>query len=174
LRPQLSAVRPTRRAIGVITACAATMQADIMAVASSVNSAASFCPTSGSSAAIGKMDQHHTQAEDDHRPEFEQDAIAGRIGHGLRRILLSVEVSRPVVIDRFGGNGKHCDACEHGENWHEKEHGAPQEGIANPGRHHGDGDIACVVKGRVPSMRLANWLRADPRTPPRPQDRRRR
>jgi hypothetical protein len=34
LRPQLSAVRPTRRAIGNITACAATMQAYIMAVAS--------------------------------------------------------------------------------------------------------------------------------------------
>ena len=34
LRPQLSAVRPTSRAIGSITNCAATMQADIMAVAS--------------------------------------------------------------------------------------------------------------------------------------------
>ncbi len=42
LRPQLSAVRPTRRAIGSITTCAATMQADIIAVASFGYAAASF------------------------------------------------------------------------------------------------------------------------------------
>jgi hypothetical protein len=55
-RPQLSAVRPTRRAIGSITACAATMHADIMAVASFGYAAASFCPTSGSSYALAKWD----------------------------------------------------------------------------------------------------------------------
>ena len=52
--PKLSAVRPTRSAIGSITACAATMQADIMAVASFGYAAASFCPTSGSNGALAK------------------------------------------------------------------------------------------------------------------------
>jgi hypothetical protein len=44
---------------------------------------------------IGKVEQHHAQAEDDQRPGFEQDA--GGTGRGRRRIVLSVEVSRPVV-----------------------------------------------------------------------------
>jgi hypothetical protein len=87
------------------------------------------------------------QAEDDQRSGFEQDAVAGRTGRGLRRILLSIEVSRPVVIDRLGGNGQHRDAGKHGEDRHEKEHGALRECIANTARHHGDGDIARMVKG---------------------------
>jgi hypothetical protein len=54
LRPQLSALRPTRIAIGSITPWAATTQNDIMAVASLGNSSASFWPTSGRSGALAK------------------------------------------------------------------------------------------------------------------------
>ncbi len=41
-------------------------------------------------------------------------------------------------------------AGKHGEDRHEKEDGALRERIADPGRHHGDGDIARMVEGRVP------------------------
>jgi hypothetical protein len=54
LRPQLSALRPTRRAIGSMMICAAMMQDDIIAVAHSPCASASFCPTSGNSGAFAK------------------------------------------------------------------------------------------------------------------------
>src|SRR4029077_5193231 len=73
LRPQLSAVRPTRRAIGSITACAATMQADIMAVASLGYAAASFCPTSGSSAALARWNSMT------HRPKMTSGRVLNRM-----------------------------------------------------------------------------------------------
>jgi hypothetical protein len=100
---------------------------------------------------IGKMEQHDAKAEDDQRPGFEHDPVAGRPGCGLRHVLLSVEVSRPVVINRLGRNGEHRDAGNHREDRHEKQYGALRERIANPARHHGNGDIARMVKGRVPS-----------------------
>src|ERR1019366_6520357 len=102
LRPQLSAVRPTSRANGNSTSCAATMQVDIMAVASSGYAAASFCPTSGSSGGIGKMEQHGAQPEDDQRSGLEQDTVASDPGGAHRRARLGLQVSRPVVIDGLG------------------------------------------------------------------------
>jgi hypothetical protein len=63
--------------------------------------------------------------------------------------LLAVEVSRPIVTDRLGRNGQHCDAGRHGENGQENEHGVLRECAANTARYHGDGDIARVVKGSI-------------------------
>lgn len=52
LWPQRSAFAPTSIANGTITNCAATMQADIRLVPMFLSWSASFCPTSGSMAAL--------------------------------------------------------------------------------------------------------------------------
>ena len=54
LRPQMSALRPTRMATGTITIWAAMMQTDISVVPRSRLTSASFCPTSGNIAAFAK------------------------------------------------------------------------------------------------------------------------
>ena len=99
---------------------------------------------------IGEMKQHDAQAEDDQRPGLEQDAVAGGTGAAAAASCSRVEVSRPVVVDRLGRNGQHRDRRQHGEDRHEKEDGTLREGIADRARHHGDGDIAGMVEGRVP------------------------
>jgi hypothetical protein len=73
LRPHLSAVHPTSSAIGSITGCAATMHADIMAVASFGCAAASFCPTSGSNAALARWNNMT------HRPKMTSGRDLNRI-----------------------------------------------------------------------------------------------
>ena len=73
LRPQLSAVRPTKSAMGNMTICAAMMQADIIAVASFGNAAASFCPTSGKSGALAKWNNMT------HRPKITSGRVSNRM-----------------------------------------------------------------------------------------------
>jgi len=54
LRPQVSAVWPTKNAIGSMMIWAAMIQDDIMAVPHAGCASASFWPTSGSSGAFAK------------------------------------------------------------------------------------------------------------------------
>jgi len=86
-RPQLSAVRPTMSAIGSMTIWAATMQADIMAVASFGWAMASFWPTSGSSAALAKW---NSIAQAPIRPLA--TATSQKTGRWLIQAPLSVQV----------------------------------------------------------------------------------
>jgi hypothetical protein len=51
------------------------MHADIMAVASSGNAAASFCPTSGSNAALCEEARQPQIGDDDHHAEQQRDGI---------------------------------------------------------------------------------------------------
>ena len=67
-----------------------------------------------------------------------------------RRVRVGLQVSRPVVIDGGGRDGKHREAREHGEDRHKKEDGALRKNIADRAGRHGDRDVACMVKGRVP------------------------
>src|SRR5271166_118657 len=99
LRPQVSAVRPTSRAIGTIASWAATMQADIIAVASS--------------------GQHDAQTEDDQRAGLEQDAVAGGTGGSPSRVWFLIQVSRPIVVDGGGWDREHRKGCEHSEDRYE-------------------------------------------------------
>jgi hypothetical protein len=97
------------------------------------------------------MEQHDAQTEDDQRPRLEQNAVAGDPSGAFGRPGLHLQVSRPVVIDGLGGNGQHRDHRQHGENRNQQEHGALRECVADGARHHGDGDIAGMIEGCVPS-----------------------
>src|SRR3981189_3357981 len=96
-RPQWSACAPTSRAIGTMTICAATMQADIRLVPKFLSCNASFWPTSGSMAALAK---------------WNRTAQAAKISNGRQ------------VISTFSRHGKDADeacnrhCCQHKENHH--------------------------------------------------------
>src|SRR5512133_3729768 len=96
LRPQASALRPTRIAIGTITACAAMMHADMNSDPSFMSSLASSWPTRGSIARVGEVEERHAGGEDQQWPAPEQHAEAGR---PLRVVIVARQAASPRMVD---------------------------------------------------------------------------
>ena len=94
------------------------------------------------------MEQHDACTEDDQRARLKQNPVGGR---GLGRVRFAIQVARPIVVDGGGWYGEHGHASEYGEDGHQKKDSPQRERITDRTGRYGNGDIARMVKGRIPS-----------------------
>jgi hypothetical protein len=145
-RPQLSALRPTRIAIGSHALGGdhaerhhrrrlfRELQSKLL-------------PHQGEERRVGEVKEKGASGEDHQRARAKEDAISGHANAVVSAV--SSKISRPIVIDRLRGDHQHCGGGQSGEEGHEQKDDALGEEISDASREKRDRDVAAVVEGRI-------------------------